>query len=256
MDFASFIGILSGISLVLAAILLDGDLSCFINLPGMMIVVGGTLATTLLSFRYRDVMAAFRAAWFVFTEPENSPNDTVATMVRLCALSRREGLMRLGEVKTESRFLKKACQLIADSSEQQIIQAALRTEIDSLKLRHFVVQDIFRRMGAIAPAFGMIGTLIGLVQMLGRMSDATTIGPAMAVALLTTFYGSMLSTMFFLPVAGKLKARTVAQVITLEIIFQGAVSILENNNPTMVYEKLSSYVPERHRRPLKNIPLR
>jgi chemotaxis protein MotA len=256
MDFASFIGILSGISLVLAAILLDGDLSTFVNVPGMMIVVGGTLATTLLSFRYRDVAAAFRAAWFVFTEPEDAPNKTVATMVGLSVLSRREGLMRLGEVKTESRFLRKACQLIADSSEQQVIQAALRTEIESLKLRHFVVQDIFRRMGAIAPAFGMIGTLIGLVQMLGRMSDATAIGPAMAVALLTTFYGSLLSTMFFLPVAGKLKARTVAQVINLEIIFQGAVSILENNNPTLVYEKLSSYVPARQRRPLKSIPLR
>ncbi len=256
MDFASFIGILSGISLVVTAILLDGDIYTFINVPGIMIVLGGTLATTLLSFRYRDVAAAFKAAWFVFTEAEDVPNETVATMVRLSALSRREGLMRLGAVKTESRFLKKACQLIADSSEQQVILSALRTEIDSLKLRHFVVQDIFRRMGATAPAFGMIGTLIGLVQMLGRMSDSSAIGPAMAVALLTTLYGSLLSTMFFLPVAGKLKARTVAQVIILEIIFQGAVSILENNNPAMVYEKLSSYVPERHRQPFKNIPLR
>jgi chemotaxis protein MotA len=102
-------------------------------------------------------------------------------------------------------------------------------------------------MGMYSPAFGMLGTLIGLVQMLSKLQDPSSIGPAMAVALLTTFYGSLLSTMFFLPIAGKLKARTIIQGINLEIMYEGAISILENNNPIIVYEKLSSFIPERHR---------
>ena len=120
-------------------------------------------------------------------------------------------------------------------------------------MRHFVVQDVFRKMGVYSPAFGMLGTLIGLVQMLSQMQDPSSIGPAMAVALLTTFYGSLLSTVFFLPVAGKLKARTVMQVIDLEIIFEGAISILENNNPILVYERLSSFIPPRVRKPLSSM---
>jgi chemotaxis protein MotA len=105
-------------------------------------------------------------------------------------------------------------------------------------------------MGVYSPAFGMLGTLIGLIQMLSKLHDPATIGPAMAVALLTTFYGSLLSTMFFLPIAGKLRARTMIQVINLEIMFEGAISILEVNNPIIVYEKLSSYIPARLRKPL------
>ena len=253
MDFASLIGILSGISLVVSAIVLKGSMANFINAAGMMIVGGGTVATTLLTFPFREVLASFQAAFYVFTEENHDPNDMVAQMVNLCILSRREGLMKLADIETDEKFLKKACQLIADSSEQEIIRAALRTEINALKRRHLVVQDVFRKMGAYAPAFGMIGTLIGLVQMLSSMQDASTIGPAMAVALLTTFYGSMLSTLLFLPVAGKLKSRTVKEVINLEIMFEGAVSILESNNPTMVYEKLSAYVPARLRTPLSAI---
>ncbi len=153
-------------------------------------------------------------------------------------------------LKTKSRFLKKACDLIADGSSEEIIRSALRTEIDSLKIRHLIVQDVFRKMGTYAPAFGMLGTLIGLIQMLSKMQNPATIGPAMAVALLTTFYGSLLSTMFFLPIAGKLKARTHLEIINLEIMFEGAISILEVNNPLILYEKISSYIPAKLRKPL------
>ena len=118
-----------------------------------------------------------------------------------------------------------------------------------MKQRHFTVQDVFRKMAIYAPSFGMMGTLIGLVQMLRQLSNPETIGPAMAVALLTTFYGMLLSTLFFLPIAGKLKDRTLVEVINLEIIFEGAISILEDNNPIFVYEKLSSYIPANKRRP-------
>ena len=140
---------------------------------------------------------------------------------------------------------------VVDGTEEQVIQASLRIEIDSLKARHHNVQDIFKKMAAYAPAFGMIGTLIGLVQMLANISDPKKIGPAMAVALLTTFYGSCLANLVFTPCAGKLKARTVLEVLNLEIVFEGAAAILDNNNPMTVYERLSSYIPASKRKPMK-----
>jgi len=256
MDLASLIGIVSGLSLIFSAILMGGDVYNFVNPAGMMIVFGGTIATTLLTFRYKEVSRAFQAAFFVFTRESRDPNDMVETLIKLCNISRREGLLKLGEIRSQSNFLKKACNLIADSAEEDVIRTALRTEIDSLKLRHLMVQDVFRKMGTYSPAFGMLGTLIGLIQMLSKMNDPSMIGPSMAVALLTTFYGSFLSTMIFLPTAGKLKARTIVQVINLEIIFEGAISILENNNPVIVYEKLSSHIPKRDRKPLRSMAVR
>ncbi len=256
MDIASLLGVISGISLIISAIFIGGDIHNFINIPGMMIVGGGTIATTLLTFQFKDVFAAFNAAYFVFTKDKEDPNDAVATMIKLCHISRKQGLIELGKVKTKSGFLKKACGLIADGSSEEVIRAALRTEIDSLKLRHYIVQDVFRKMGMYSPAFGMLGTLIGLVQMLSRLQDPSAIGPAMATALLTTFYGSLLSTLFFLPIAGKLKARTVMEVINLEIMLEGTISILDSNNPVLVYEKLSSFIPERRRKPIAEMNFR
>jgi len=132
-----------------------------------------------------------------------------------------------------------------------LFRKTMAIEVDAMKARHFMVQDVFRKMGLYAPAFGMLGTLIGLIQMLSGLQDPKSIGPAMAVALLTTFYGSLLSTLFFLPVAGKLRARTLLEVINLEIIVEGGISILEDNNPMLVYEKLSSYVAASIRRPMR-----
>jgi chemotaxis protein MotA len=253
MDLASFFGIISGIFLIIIAIIIEGDITLFWNIPGLMIVVGGTVSTTLLTFQFSDVMASFKAAYFVFTEGKQNPNRIISTMIKLSEISRRQGLLELGNVKTSSRFLKKACGLIADSSEEDIIRSSLRTEIESLKMRHFVIQDVFRKMGMYSPAFGMLGTLIGLVQMLSNLQEPELIGPSMAIAILTTFYGSLLSTLIFLPIAGKLKARTILEVINLEIIFEGAICILENNNPIIVYERLSSYIPAKQRRPLASI---
>ncbi len=253
MDIASFIGIISGISLIVSAIFLGGDIHNFINIQGMMIVFGGTIATTLITFQFHDVAAAFKAAYFVFSKDKEDPNDAVATMIRLSHISRRQGLLQLSRVETNSQFLKKACGLMADGSSEEIIRTALTTEMKSLQMRHFIVQDVFRKMGMYAPAFGMIGTLIGLVQMLSKLQDPTTIGPSLSVALLTTFYGSLISTVFFLPIAGKLRSRTVLELITLEIILEGATSITNNNNPIVIYEKLSSFISSRRRKSFNEI---
>lgn len=247
MDFASIVGILSGISLIIAAIFLKGDLTNFFNIAGMMIVLGGTIASTLLTFQLKDVIKAFQAAFFVLYERNIDPNDMVKTMIKLSNISRRQGLIALSKIKVDNPILKKCCNLISDGAEEDVIRNSLRIEIDSLKHRHFNIQDIFIKMATFAPAFGMIGTLIGLVQMLNILDDPSSIGPAMAIALLTTFYGVLLSTLFFLPIGGKLKARTMTEVINMEIVFEGAISILQNNNPLMVFERLSSFIPPKGR---------
>lgn len=235
----------------MGAIFLGGELHNFLNVPGLMIVFGGTLAVTLITFQAKDVLTAFRAAFFVFSQRKQDPNDMVETMIELCTISRRQGLVALSRLEIENDFMRKACNLIADGSKEDLILDTLNIEIKSMKQRHFIVQDVFRKMAVYAPSFGMIGTLIGLVQMLSHLSDPGTIGPAMSVALLTTFYGMLLATLIFLPIAGKLRARTLSELINLEIIFEGAISILESNNPISVYEKLSSYIPTKKRRPMK-----
>ncbi|PXF29330.1 flagellar motor protein MotP [Pokkaliibacter plantistimulans] len=250
MDFASILGILSGLALIVSAIYLGGDFHIFINVPGLMIVVGGTIAATLLTFQFKDVLAAFKSAFIVFAQDRTKPQQMIHTMLELSKVSHRNGLLALANVETTSKFLKRACNLLADAASEDFIRQTLQTEIDSLIARHFTVQDIFKKMASYAPAFGMLGTLIGLVQMLSQLDNPDTIGPAMAVALLTTFYGSLMSTMFFLPIAGKLRARTLLEVQNLEIIREGAISILSNDNYLNVYERLSSYIPEAQRQPV------
>jgi chemotaxis protein MotA len=251
MDIASLIGVISGVLLIIGAIVIGGSVRNFFDLPSAMVVFGGTVAATLLTFQFKDLVASFKAAYFVFAEKKRDPNDMVATMISLCYITRREGIIKLGGVKTKSAFLKKVCNLIADGAEEELFRKTMAIEVEAMKARHFMVQDVFKKMATYAPAFGMLGTLIGLVQMLSRLQDPSSIGPAMALALLTTFYGSLLSTLCFLPVAGKLRARTLLEVMNLEIVVEGGISILEDNNPLLVYEKLSSYVASRHRRPMQ-----
>jgi len=251
MDFASLIGFLSGLALIISAIFLGGSGDVFVNVPGMMIVVGGTIAATLLTVRFRDVTAAFRAAWIVFSRDNTDPQQMIDNMLALSKISHRQGLLALGEIETSSHFLKRACQMISDAASEKMVEKTLQTEIDSLFARHYQVQDVFKKMALYAPAFGMLGTLIGLIQMLSKLDDPSSIGPAMAVALLTTFYGSLLSSMMFLPIAGKLKSRTLMEVTNLEIIREGTLSILSNDHYSNVYERLSSYIPEAKRKPLE-----
>ena len=251
MDFASFIGIISGLFLIISAIMIGGGVDSFINIPGLMIVLGGTVAATLITFQMKDVISSIRAAIFVFSEQKKDSNDMVATMVELCTLTRRQGLKSLSTLDTDSDFLKKAANLIADGTKEELMRDTLSIEIESMKQRHFIIQDVFKKMAMYSPSFGMLGTLIGLIQMLSELSNPETVGPSMAVALLTTFYGMVLATLLFNPIAGKLKQRTLVEVINLEIIFEGAISILQDNNPILVYEKLSSYIPNSLRRPMK-----
>jgi len=248
MDLGTFLGLASGIALVLGAIFMGGTLMEFVNGPSIMIVVGGTLASICVAYPMGEVRQAFAAMMQIFSSRKVRDAEVVNMMVRIAEISRREGLIALENIHTENAILKKACQLIADNADPALIRDTVRIEIGSMKRRHAVGESVFKALAGYAPSFGMIGTLIGLVQMLTRLNDPKTLGPAMAVAIITTFYGSMMSTLFFLPVAGKLRARTLNETLQLEIIFEGAKCILENNNPRLVYEKLSSFIAPRERR--------
>jgi chemotaxis protein MotA len=250
MDIASLVGIFSGLALIISAIFIGGSSDVFVNIPGLMIVIGGTMAATLLTVQFKDVMNAFKGAYIVFTRDKTNPKEMIETMIKLSRISHRHGLLKLGDVKTDSPVLRRACNLLAEAASEQVIRNTLQNEIDSLLARHFATQDVFKKMGTYAPAFGMLGTLIGLIQMLSELNNPDTMGPAMAIALLTTFYGSLLATMVFLPIAGKLKARTLLEVTNLEIIREGSISILTNDHYAHVYEQLSSYLPERERKPI------
>jgi len=247
MDVTTFLGILAGFTLVVGAIFIGGAVDVFVNIPGMMIVFGGTFSAVFITFPVNEVYQSVVAAIKIFSSRKVKANEVVNTMVRIAQISKKEGLLALENIQTDNGVLKKACQLIADNADPDIIHESLRIEISAMKQRHTISQDVFKKMAAYAPSFGMIGTLIGLVQMLSRLDDPSQVGPSMAVALLTTFYGALLATLIFLPVAGKLRSRTLEEALHLEIIFEGAKSILENNNPHFVYEKLSSFVPPKDR---------
>ncbi len=248
MDFATLIGIAGGFGLVIAAILMDGSGSMFINVPSFMIVIGGTLASILVTFPLEEVLQALSGGMRALVGKDPGHEKTVDTMVRLAELSRREGLLALENVRTENHVLKKACQLISDNAGPQVIETVLFLEIEAMKRRHNIPISVFQRLGAYAPAFGMIGTLIGLVQMLVNLHDPKLLGPGMAVALLTTFYGALLAYVVFIPLAGKLMARSKQDELSLLIVFEGVRCILENNNPRLVYDTLSSFIAVKERR--------
>lgn len=248
MDFVTLIGVLGGFTLIITAILMGGDPGNFIDIPSIMIVFGGVISASLITFPLEEVLGSLKSAVMMFVSKKINMGDVVETMVRIADISRRNGIIALQNVQTNNAVLRKACQLIADNASPDIIKDMLHIEIMAMKRRHNVSITVFTKLAGYGPAFGMIGTLIGLVQMLTNLSDPKMIGPAMAVAILTTFYGAVLAYLIFIPIAGKMKARSMQEELILFIVFEGARCILDNNNPRLVFEKLSSFIPPKERK--------
>lgn len=254
MDIATLLGTISAFGLVILAIFMGGGLSLFISPPSLMIVVGGTLGATMINYPLRDVIGALGVVKNVFfTKP--LPIEKIAgKFVAFAGRARREGILSLeSDIDSISDdFFKKGLQLSIDGIEPQSIQEILETEIDFLRERHHLGAEIFTTMGSFAPALGMIGTLIGLVQMLQSMDDPNAIGPAMAVALLTTFYGSVLANLVFMPVAGKLRTRSKEEILIKEMIVQGVISLCRGDNPRLIEQKLLSFLAPKFRESIFN----
>jgi len=249
MDLATILGIVSAFGLVFVAILMGGGIGTFVNIPSLMIVVGGTLGATMINFPLKDVLKAVSVAKNALFPGNLSSDEIVRQFVDFGGKARREGILALetdiGNIEDE--FLSKGLQLSVDGLEPQAIETILETEVDFLRERHSLGSDIFSTMGTFAPALGMIGTLIGLVQMLQSMDDPNAIGPAMAVALLTTFYGSIMANLICMPIAGKLRNRSKEETLVKEMIVQGVISLTLGENPRILEQKMLAFIPPKER---------
>lgn len=245
MDLATVIGIVSAFALVLIAMTLGGSPLMFIDPPSILIVIGGTIGVTLINFPLRDIIRLISIVRHVFFHKIVPVPTLINQFVEFATRARREGILALeGSLREiEDPFLAKGLQLTIDGLEPGSIKEILETEIDYIAERHRQGAEIFMTMGTFAPAMGMVGTLIGLVQMLQNMSDPSSIGPAMAVAILTTFYGAVMANMLFLPMSGKLKNRSNEEVMAKEIIVNGILAIARGDNPRVIEQKLHSFLP-------------
>jgi chemotaxis protein MotA len=244
MDIATLLGVLAAFGLVAVAIVQGVGLAAFLDLPSLFIVVGGTLGLVLMNYPLGSVFATFKAV--VKTVVHRRP-DVQGMRQRLVELSqrvRRDGLLSIqDEVESITEpYLKKSLEMVVDGLDQTAIETILHNELDNLDERHQRGIEILSSMAAYSPAMGLIGTLIGLVAMLQNMSDPSSIGPAMAVALLTTFYGAILANMVFSPVAGKLKTRSRDEVLYKEFILIGVLSIASAENPRVLEQRLHSFL--------------
>lgn len=249
MDLATVIGIVLSFGLVVSAILSGSSLIIFISVPSFLIVVGGTLGAAMVNFPMGYVIGVIGVIKNTFFTSLEAPTEIVERFKDYANRARREGILSLEPLikEIEDDYMRKGLQLTVDGLEPQTIQEILETEISYLSERHSTGADVVANLGTLAPAMGMIGTVIGLVQMLQTMSDPSTIGPAMAVALLTTLYGAILANLVFNPLAGKLKARSKEEVLLREMIMEGILSISKGENPRIIEEKLNSYVPPKDR---------
>lgn len=249
MDIATLIGIVLSFGLMVWAILLGGPLSIFVDIPSVAIVFGGSIGVALINYPLADIIGVIAIVKKTVLIKEPDTNKLIAQLLDFAGKARKGGILSLQDQidAIEDKFLVKALQMAVDGQEPAELKAILMTDIDNLAARHSYGSDILNTMGAIGPAMGMIGTLIGLVQMLQNMSDPAAIGPAMAVALLTTFYGAVLANILFIPMAGKLKARSSTEVLQKTVIAEGMDSILSGENPRVMEQRLHTYLAPKKR---------
>ncbi|MEK6557679.1 MAG: MotA/TolQ/ExbB proton channel family protein [Candidatus Margulisiibacteriota bacterium] len=246
MDLGTIFGILAGLTLILGSILLGegGNLALYFDLHGLAIVLGGVIAATLVSYPMDEMIGVFRVVGKAFRTHVKEPSFIMLEMIHLATSAKRLGLLKLPEQakKLKDPFVSKGIQLIADRVSREEIIRTLETEILLMQARHRLGREIFQQMGKYAPAFGMVGTLIGLVQMMADLEDPDKVGPAMSVALLATFYGAVFANLFCLPIANKLKRRSEREFLNMEIVKEALLSIEAGETITLLQDKLSSFI--------------
>jgi chemotaxis protein MotA len=254
MDLATLLGVLFGLGAVVVGVMSDGgNFGLFLQIPAITIVVGGTLASACIHFTLGQVLSLGSIVKQTVFCKAPREQDLIQKMVNYAAINRRDGALalekRLGEANYP--FLVKALRMVIDGLKEEAIGEHLATEIQYLRERHADGKKMMEFMGAGCPAFGMVGTLIGLVQMFSNMESPEQIGKGMAVALVCTFYGAFLANLFFIPLAGKLGIRTKKEAIVREMILEGVVGIVRGESPTGVRERMQAFISARHREELK-----
>lgn len=247
MDIATFVGLIVAGVLVMASIIMGGSVTWFISPPSAMIVVGGTIGATLISYPLVEVLGVFKVVMKVFLHKTQSVEAIIENMVEFGKLARKEGILsfesKLKDI--EDPFFAKGVSLAIDGMESSAIKDVLSTEIAYVEERHSLGAEIFTTMAGYAPAVGMMGTIIGLVQMLMQMSDPSSIGAPMALALLTTFYGTVLANLLFIPMASKLKIRSKQEILLKELVLEGIMSIQAGDNHRLIEQKLMAFLPQK-----------
>lgn len=247
MDIATVIGLISGSVLIAMAIVLGGSALVFINVPSLLIVVGGTIAVTFIKFTMSDVINSIAVAMKAFLVKMSDPEAMIEEMVNFTRIAKKEGLIALEKEVASDPFAAKALRYLSDGYDEGLIEDMLSKDIRLTVQRHSTGQGVFKGMGDSAPAFGMIGTLIGLVQMLSSMDDPASIGPSMAVALLTTLYGAVLANFIFLPLADKLALRSEQEKLNKSIIVEAAIGINRGVSPMVLEESLKIFLSPKQR---------
>ena len=246
MNISTIIGIILGLILVVGAIFLGGNAIIFLSVQSIMIVLGGTLAGTLVSFSLSDLKEVPSLLKISLTNNNIDSNNIIEILVNLAKKARREGLLTLEQdiQEIDDPYLEKGIQLVVDGTEPELVKDIMETKLSYMEERHAKGSSIFTQMGALSPAFGMIGTLIGLIQMLSQLDDPSKLGSGMAVALITTLYGAFLANLFFIPIAKKLRTKSKEEVIIKELMIEGILSIQAGENPRIIEEKLQAFLSE------------
>ncbi len=248
MDIATLAGIIAGIGLVLSSILMNSGLGLFINAPSAMIVIGGTLAATLVAFPFNEVMKVMGLFLRVFFVRKSDHYELIEDMVGVCNVARKGGVLAIeSKLKDiDNEFLKKGLEMTVDGKDEATVNALLKREIKQIQKSHKDGWEIFNQMGAFAPAFGMIGTLIGLIQMLADLADVNSVGPKMAIALITTFYGACIANLLFIPMTVKLKRRSASETLEMNLVLEGIAYIRKGVNPRFMKDVLENFLDSYH----------
>lgn len=247
MDIASLAGIVIGVVMVIFGIWSSGGLGAFVNfvdIPSVFITIGGSIASVMTAHKMSDFINGFKSISLPFQEKVVDPGQVITQIIELSNVGRKEGLLALEEAANniEDEFLKKGIMLVVDGTDPELVRGILETDLYCLQDRHSKVIGFWEKWAEMGPAWGMIGTLIGLVNMLKQLSDPDSIGPQMAVALLTTLYGSLIANWMCIPISYKLKANDALEVIMKEITIEGLLSIQAGENPRVIEEKLKSFL--------------
>ncbi|MDI6641043.1 MAG: motility protein A [Elusimicrobiota bacterium] len=257
MDITTLIGAITGLMLISIGIMLRGtgkiDFTQFVlfwNFPSILITYGGSFAATLINYPLFQVIGVWKIAKKVFTEPREDTTGIISSFVALSQKAKREGFLALeGDVKKmDNDFMRRGVQMVVDGHDADFIRNLMETEITFIQERHKIGQEIFTAMGTYSPAFGMLGTIIGLILMLAKLEDQSQIAAGMAVALLTTFYGILGAYLVFLPTAGKLRRRSEEELLVKEVIIRGVLLLQSGTTPSTIEANLQAYLEPRLRK--------
>lgn len=255
MDIATALGVILGFVVILGTISYEshGAMAIFFNIPAIAIVVGGTTCATMIHFSMGQFIGVISVVKKTLLSRIAAPQELIQRMVNYSAINRRDGALALEQEigKARDQFLSKGLQMLVDGADEHAIRDLLGLEIQYMEERHAMGKKILDFMGASAPSFAMVGTLIGLISMLSRMESPDQIGAGMAVALVCTFYGALLANLVFIPMGGKLGQYSKAEKISMEMVLEGVCSIAKGDNPTAVSEKMQVFISAKRREAVK-----